>query len=76
MQLVEVRYRGTDLAAAMTTMRTWLDHNQAEPALFEFALQPPRAVRFRLHFRDPTTAAAFAGAFDGVLLQEIEQAAA
>jgi hypothetical protein len=76
MQVIEIRYRGADLGAAMTQMRTWLDHHQAEPSLFEFVFLRAGVIRFRLQFEDACEASAFAKVFDGEVLSEQTEAAA
>ena len=76
MHVVEVRLRGMDIGAAMTQVRTWLDHHQAEPALFESAVVPGRGVCFLLQFRSASDALAFANAFDGRVLRVSDEAAA
>lgn len=63
MHIVELYRSGQGLIGPMAQMRTWLDHHRAQPALFEFALLPNREIRFRLQFREPGEAAAFAEAF-------------
>ena len=62
----QVVVRGAEgLAAQMSGMRTWLDHHQVQPALFEFAFLPDAVIRFRLQFRTSAEAAAFAPASRG-----------
>lgn len=70
MYIVEVVRAAEGLAAPMSGMRTWLDHHQVQPALFEFALLPDRVIRFRLQFRTSAEAAAFARAFEGEVLDD------
>jgi hypothetical protein len=45
MHLVEIRRPAADLGAAMAQMRTWLDHRQTEPRLFELAFLPGPEIR-------------------------------
>lgn len=68
MHNVEVRRRTADLAAAMAQMRTWLDDQQMQPALFEITFLPGREIRFRLHFKKLGDAVTFASSFDGEVL--------
>lgn len=70
MYVVEVTQSGDGLAAPMTKMRTWLDHQRVEVALFEFALLPERQIRFRLQFQNQRDAATFARVFAGELISE------
>lgn len=63
MHIVEIRRRGAELSAAMSQMRTWLDHHGIETSLFELALLPGREIRFRLQFRNGRDAATFASVF-------------
>ena len=65
MYIVEVVCASEGLSGPMASMRSWLDHHQVQPALFEFALLPNRVIRFRLQFRTSSEAAAFARAFKG-----------
>jgi hypothetical protein len=76
MRVVELRLRGVNLGAAMTQMRTWLDHYQAEPVLFESVFLPDREIRFLLQFPSASDASAFAKAFDGKVLSVPDEAAA
>ena len=55
------------ISDTMDKMRTWLDHNRFEPAIFRFSLTG-RLVLFRVDFTVETEANAFAGAFDGKLV--------
>jgi len=68
MHVVEVLRRNTDLAANMAQLRTWLDNQGMEPALFEIAFLPGRETRFRLQFKNQRDAATFASNFDGEML--------
>lgn len=70
MHVVEISRRGVDLTAAMAQMRTWLDHNRAEPSLFELAFLPEREIRFRLQFENACDASAFARVFGGDVVGE------
>jgi hypothetical protein len=63
MHIVELSRSGQGLAGPMAQMRTWLAHHRIDPILFEFALLPNREIRFRVQFREPAEAAAFAEAF-------------
>lgn len=76
MRVVEIRLRGMNLGAAMTQMRTWLDHHQAEPALFEPLFHPNGDTRFLLQFPRASDASAFARAFDGKVLSVPDEIAA
>ena len=68
MHIVEVRHRNADLAAAMAQMRTWLDDQQMQPALFEIDFLPGRELRFRLQFKKLSDAVTFANSFHGEVL--------
>jgi hypothetical protein len=76
MRVVEFRLRGMNLGAAMSQMRTWLDHRQAEPVLFEAVRLPGREIRFLIQFASASDASAFAKIFNGKVLNVPEQAAA
>ena len=76
MDVVEVTRSGADLGGTMTQMRTWLDHHQVEPALFELAFLAGRQIRFRFQFQSTSDALAFAGVFDGKVFSELDEAAA
>ena len=76
MRAVEIRLRGMGLGAAMTQMRTWLDHYQAEPIHFESVFLPDRDTRFLLQFPRASDASAFAKAFDGKVLSVPDDVAA
>jgi hypothetical protein len=76
MDLVRITRRGADLDDAMTQMRTWLDHHQIEPALFELASLPSREIRFRFQFQRASDASAFAEVFGGEVFAEQDEAAA
>lgn len=75
MHIVELFRSGQGLSGPMAQMRTWLDHHRIQPAAFEFALLPKREIQFRLQFREPAEAAAFAEAFGamGGLEQDQDQ---
>ena len=64
MHIVEVRRAGEDLAAPMAEMRTWLDNERIQPAIFRLSLIP-RGTIFRLEVKAVTEAEAFARAFAG-----------
>lgn len=70
MHIVEIRRPGAELGAVMAQMRTWLDHHRAESGLFDLAFLPDREIRFRLQFRDPSDASAFARVFEGEVIPE------
>jgi len=70
MHIVEVRRRGAEFGTTMAEMRTWLDHHQVEPTLFEFERTAHGGVRFRLQFRRATDASALAIVFDGEMSSE------
>ena len=76
MHLVEMCRPAAELGAAMAQMRTWLDHRQTEPSLFELAFLAGRVVRFRLRFREASDAFAFASVFDGEVLDDADNAVA
>ena len=69
MHTVEVRSDDDDVAAAMSQMRTWLDHHRFEPDSFR-QLADGAATRFRLEFKIESEAAAFAAAFRGRVSEE------
>ncbi len=70
MHIVEIRRHGGELGAAMSKMRTWLDHYVSEPSLFEVTFLPDRVIRFRLQFKNASNASAFASVFEGEVLSE------
>ncbi|MGE5268695.1 MAG: hypothetical protein ACM3JG_03365 [Thiohalocapsa sp.] len=72
---VEVRLIGGDLLAAMSEMRTWLDHKRYEPDAFRASRGTP-ITTCRLDFKAADEAAAFAKAFGGRMLGSTETAAA
>jgi hypothetical protein len=76
MRVVEIRLRGMNLGAAMTQMRTWLDHFQTEPVLFESLFLPNRDIRFLIQFESASDASSFAKAFNGKLLSVPDEVAA
>jgi hypothetical protein len=76
MHIVEVRRPNADLAAVMAQLRTWLDNQGIEPALFEIAFLPGRETRFRLQFKKQRDAVTFARNFDGEVLAVAVQVAA
>ena len=71
MYIIEVRRRNAELADAMAQMRTWLDNQGVEPALFEIGFLPGRETRFRLQFKKQRDAVTFAASFDGEILEAI-----
>jgi hypothetical protein len=76
MHLVEIRRPAADLGAVMAQMRTWLDHRQTGPSLFELAFLPGPEIRFRLRFGEVGDAFAFASVFDGEVLDDTDSAVA
>ena len=70
MYLVEIRREGANLGAAMTQMRTWLDHHRIEPSLFVVAFHPDREIRFHLQFQKAEDASAFDSVFSSDVLGE------
>lgn len=62
--MVELRYIDGDLAGLMRDMRSWLDRNRIEAEEFYHSSAPP-GLAFRIGFRHPDNAAAFADAFGG-----------
>lgn len=64
---VEVRLIGGDLLAAMSEMRTWLDHHRYEPDAFRCSRGTP-ITTVRLDFKLADEATAFATAFGGRIL--------
>jgi hypothetical protein len=75
MDVVEITRPGADLGGTMTQMRTWLDHHQVEPALFELGFLPGRRIRFRFQFQKASEASTFARVFDGEVFSEQDEAA-
>ena len=65
MQIVEIRRQGESISGRMAEMRTWLQHHGMEAHPLELSFLPAKEVRFRLQFRDPREAAAFARVFNG-----------
>ena len=68
MHIVEVRRHNADLATAMAQMRTWLDNQAIQPALFEIGFRPGRETRFRLQFKKQRDAVTFADTFYGEMM--------
>ena len=64
--IVEVASAG-DLGAAMSNMRSWLDHNRLQPVIFRQVAG--NGTVFRLEFRSEAEAAAFVGTFGGRLFR-------
>jgi hypothetical protein len=62
---VEVRSNGTEVGAAMSNMRTWLDHQRFEPDSFRQIETQRARFSFRLEFKIEREAVAFAAAFGG-----------
>ena len=63
-----------DLGAAMSNMRSWLDHHHSQPVIFrQVAGDGPV---FRLEFRSEAEALAFVGAFGGRLFRPEPDASA
>jgi len=71
--IVEVGSRG-DLGAAMSNMRTWLDHHRSQPVIFRQVAGD--GTVFRLEFADETEAVAFVGTFGGRLIRPEPEASA
>ncbi len=69
MFLVQIRIpRETGLVDEMTAMRAWLDHERYEPTTFRYTFEPP-GVLFQVDFTTEAEAAAFAKAFQGVVIE-------
>jgi hypothetical protein len=66
---VVVHLGDDDVAAAMSQMRTWLDHHRFEPDSFRQSADGAE-TRFRLEFKIESEPAAFAAAFPGRVLGE------
>lgn len=64
---VEVRLIGSEIAASMTQMRTWLDHNRFEPDGFRQS-SGGAGITFRIDFKVEQEALAFADAFAGRMI--------
>jgi len=71
--IVEVNARG-DLGAAMSNMRSWLDHHRSQPVIFRQVADD--GMVFRLEFRSEAEALAFVGAFGGRLIRPKPEASA
>jgi hypothetical protein len=65
---VEIRLGDDDVAAAMSQMRTWLDHHRFEPDSFR-QLTNGLETRFRLEFKIECEAGAVAAAVHGRVLR-------
>lgn len=65
---------GGDLGAAMSNMRSWLDHNRSQPVIFRQVAG--NGTVFRLEFRSEAEAAAFVGTFGGKLFRPEADASA
>ena len=72
--VVEVGSFGGDLGAAMSNMRTWLDHHRSQPVIF--GQGAGEGTVFRLEFRSEAEALAFIGAFGGRLIRSEPEASA
>lgn len=64
---VEVRLIGGNLAASLTQMRTWLDHQRFEPDAFRHSIGGA-GITFRVDFKHETEALKFARAFGGRMI--------
>ena len=73
--VVEVGSFGGDIGAAMSNMRTWLDHHHSQPVIFQ-QLPGREGVIFRLEFASEAEAVAFVGAFGGRLIRPEPKASA
>jgi len=65
--IVEVNVEGGDIVGPMGRMRTWLDHRRIEPDVFRHVSNGAE-ITFRVDFKVPAEAAAFARAFGGRLI--------
>jgi len=72
----KIRRQGEGISGPMAEMRTWLQHHGMKAHLLELSFLPAKEVRFRLQFRDPREAAAFARVFNGDVLHGLEPIAA
>ena len=72
--VVEVGSFGGDLGAAMSNIRTWLDHHRSQPVIFRQVAG--EGTVFRLEFRSEAEALAFIGAFGGRLIRPEPEASA
>jgi hypothetical protein len=72
--IVEVGSFGGDIGAAMSNMRTWLDHHRSQPVIFRQVAGD--GTSFRLEFRGEAEALAFVGAFGGRLIRPEPDASA
>src|SRR5438552_7674814 len=61
--IVEVGSFGGDLGAAMSNMRTWLDHHRSQPVVFR-QVPTNNGATFRLEFASEGEALAFVGTLD------------
>lgn len=73
--VVEVNSFGGNLGAAMSNMRTWLDHHRSEPVTFR-QVPGEGAVVCRLEFARGDEPVAFVGTFGGRLLRSEPEASA
>jgi hypothetical protein len=65
---VQVRLVDSDiLAGRMSEMREWLDRHDIEPDVFQYRMDADNVV-FRVDFKVPSEAAAFAEAFAGTVV--------
>jgi hypothetical protein len=71
MDIVEVGRNGDGIAAEMNQMRGWLDTHRIEPRLFQLD-----GIILRVGFQSGGEATAFAGAFNGRVLSQIDARAA
>ena len=72
--IVEVGSFGGDIGAAMSNMRTWLDHHRSQPVMFQQVADNGRVLR--LEFRSEAEAVDFVGAFGGRLIRPEPEASA
>jgi len=70
LHIVEVA-SGGDLGAAMSNIRSWLDHNRSQPVIFRRVAGD--GTVFRLEFRREAETAAFVGTFGGRLFRPDDQ---
>ena len=72
--VVEVGSFGGEIGAAMSNMRTWLDHHRSQPVIFRQVAG--NGTVFRLEFRSEAEAVAFVGTFGGRLFRPEPDASA
>ena len=76
MSIVELGCPVAELGAAMSEMRSWLDHNDAEASQFELLSRSGDVIGIRLQFLEAVQASAFATAFNAEVSEERQQAGA